>query len=253
MTFLKEGKTNWRYILIVLILAAIVGGGILGYQEWISREETKIPEIKLPEKRILIDQKRWDEQFDNPIDLGEKFNTDPPTTKVLYSNSEKGISLYLPYNPKWGTEKYKILPYYLEESCPREIDIIYNGSLCEGGISFAPPAFFGTRQIPKDYFVDYMNEMFFLPARNAEEITASLYYSKGGPPHAPDPGVLKNTVTKDTINNISVVKYTFIGPDVSPIIEVIGKKYNYLFTCSLCKEEDREIGEEVIRTIKFIE
>jgi len=28
---LKDPRTNWRYILVVVILAAIVGGGILGY------------------------------------------------------------------------------------------------------------------------------------------------------------------------------------------------------------------------------
>ncbi|MBZ9569920.1 hypothetical protein KJA16_03385 [Patescibacteria group bacterium] len=44
MAFLKQGKTNWKYILIVLILAFIVGGGILW---WITRQE--IPLVELPE------------------------------------------------------------------------------------------------------------------------------------------------------------------------------------------------------------
>jgi len=29
-----NSKTNWKYLLVVLILAFIVGGGILGYQYW---------------------------------------------------------------------------------------------------------------------------------------------------------------------------------------------------------------------------
>jgi len=41
MPFLTQGKTNWKYILIVVILAVIVGGGILGYCRWLARE--KIP------------------------------------------------------------------------------------------------------------------------------------------------------------------------------------------------------------------
>jgi hypothetical protein len=50
MPFLTKGKTNWRYILIVLILAVIVGGGILW---WIEKQEVppaELPEIKKPEK-----------------------------------------------------------------------------------------------------------------------------------------------------------------------------------------------------------
>lgn len=44
--FLKEGKTNWKYILIVVILAVIVGGGILGYwQRWLPKE-APMPESK---------------------------------------------------------------------------------------------------------------------------------------------------------------------------------------------------------------
>jgi len=34
MLFIAQGKTNLKYILIVVILAAIVGGGILTYQYW---------------------------------------------------------------------------------------------------------------------------------------------------------------------------------------------------------------------------
>jgi hypothetical protein len=54
MPFLTKGKTNWKYILIVLILAAIVGGGILSYLRHFKREISsfsKFPEIKKPEKK----------------------------------------------------------------------------------------------------------------------------------------------------------------------------------------------------------
>ena len=46
---IKKGRTNWKYILIVIILAAAVGGGILGYRYWCIQEyEVRIPEIKPP-------------------------------------------------------------------------------------------------------------------------------------------------------------------------------------------------------------
>jgi hypothetical protein len=53
MPFLTKGKTNWKYILIVLILAVIVGGGILGYLRYLNKEISslsKFPEIKKREK-----------------------------------------------------------------------------------------------------------------------------------------------------------------------------------------------------------
>jgi hypothetical protein len=49
MPFLTKEKTNWGYVLIVVILGLIVGGGILGYLRYFEKETaivTKIPEIK---------------------------------------------------------------------------------------------------------------------------------------------------------------------------------------------------------------
>jgi len=51
MAFVTQGKTNWKFILIVVILAAIVGCGILAYQNrCLTKEEAQFPEIKLAEK-----------------------------------------------------------------------------------------------------------------------------------------------------------------------------------------------------------
>jgi len=40
MPFFTQGKTNWKYIIILLILAVIVGGGIL---VWVEKQE--VPSI----------------------------------------------------------------------------------------------------------------------------------------------------------------------------------------------------------------
>jgi len=53
MSLLTQGKTNWKYILIVMILALIVSGGILGYLRYFKKEIiliSQLPEIKKPEK-----------------------------------------------------------------------------------------------------------------------------------------------------------------------------------------------------------
>jgi hypothetical protein len=56
MNFLKNSQTNWKYILIVLILTIIVGGTIL---VWIKTEKVSLiefPEIKKSEKTKLKDK-----------------------------------------------------------------------------------------------------------------------------------------------------------------------------------------------------
>jgi hypothetical protein len=47
MPFITQGRTNWKYILIVVILAAIVGGGILIWQRGLP-EFIKFPLFKKP-------------------------------------------------------------------------------------------------------------------------------------------------------------------------------------------------------------
>lgn len=83
MTFLKEGKTNWKYILIILFLAAIVGGGILW---WVEKQEVplvELPEIKKPEK-VEDETANW----------------------KTYSNEEYGFKIKYPKD--WGKEVKKI-------------------------------------------------------------------------------------------------------------------------------------------------
>jgi hypothetical protein len=51
MSLLTKGKTNWKYILIVVILSILVGGGILVYLRYFEKEIVSIsqfPEIKKP-------------------------------------------------------------------------------------------------------------------------------------------------------------------------------------------------------------
>jgi phage shock protein PspC (stress-responsive transcriptional regulator) len=63
MPLLTKGKTNWKYILIVAILALIVGGGILVYLRYFNKEISslaKFPEIKKPEKpKIEEETTNW--------------------------------------------------------------------------------------------------------------------------------------------------------------------------------------------------
>ena len=51
MPFLTQGKTNWKFLLIVIVLALIVGGGILRYCQFIIKELEILP-ADIPEKEI---------------------------------------------------------------------------------------------------------------------------------------------------------------------------------------------------------
>lgn len=53
MSFLKEGKTNWKYITIVVILALLVGGGILWHVIKQEFSLTQLPDIEKLEKAII--------------------------------------------------------------------------------------------------------------------------------------------------------------------------------------------------------
>jgi len=78
-----KSKTNWKFILIILILAILVGGGILGYLRYFKREMislTKFPEIKKPEK-IEDETANW----------------------KTYRNEE--YKFEVKYPPDWGIDK----------------------------------------------------------------------------------------------------------------------------------------------------
>jgi hypothetical protein len=75
MPFLTKGKTNWKYILIVLILAVIVGGGILGYLRYFKREIISLnqfPGVKKPERAVK--EKEGIKEEISCVDINENLN-----------------------------------------------------------------------------------------------------------------------------------------------------------------------------------
>jgi eight-cysteine-cluster-containing protein len=77
--FITQGKTNIKYILIVVILAAIAGGGILGYYYlWIKDLETRLTvvELKMPEKIVKDETANWKIYTDSDYKISFKYPTD---------------------------------------------------------------------------------------------------------------------------------------------------------------------------------
>lgn len=50
MNLFKDPRTNWKYILIVIVLAIIIGGFTIWQYQKMQKEETALPEIRVPEK-----------------------------------------------------------------------------------------------------------------------------------------------------------------------------------------------------------
>jgi hypothetical protein len=145
-------KTNWKYLLIVIILAFIVGGGILIYGH-IVQEETKMPEIKIskpnyatPETKDIITTPPK-KKFPTGIRLEEK-----KIPKGLGSIFSKEMNKDLVGRESYYSdeEKKELPPEYIEKP-PTDIDclgsksidlntdgieefIIFPGWFCESGI-----------------------------------------------------------------------------------------------------------------------
>jgi hypothetical protein len=94
MNWFKDPRTNWKYILIVVILAAIAGGWILGYQFWwVAKQEVKAPEIKLPEKITQDKTANWkiysNEKYGFEIKYPDDFKIDEFPGEVVFYKGEK--------------------------------------------------------------------------------------------------------------------------------------------------------------------
>jgi hypothetical protein len=107
MPFLTKEKTNWKYILIISVLAVIVGGGILVYLRYFENEIislTKYPEIKKQEKSKVEEVANWKTyrnkeysfEFEYPQDWGDIIpSTISSEDFIFYVSNEKiRIALY---------------------------------------------------------------------------------------------------------------------------------------------------------------
>lgn len=56
---LKDPRTNWKYILIILSLSVFVGGGIFWWAKTQEIPFTEFPEIKKPEKPLQDETADW--------------------------------------------------------------------------------------------------------------------------------------------------------------------------------------------------
>ena len=96
MPFITQGKTNWKFLLIVIILAIVLGGGVLGWQWLEFKKEMKIPEFKLSEK-IKDETVNWKTYRNEEYGFEFKY---PSNWEI--AEGEKAVTLF---QEKKGLEK----------------------------------------------------------------------------------------------------------------------------------------------------
>jgi hypothetical protein len=98
---IRDLRTNWKYLLIVMILALLVSGGIWSYLRCFEREISslsKYPEIKKLEKSKREKLKAEEETANWKTYRDEEYGFEfkyPSDSKLI----EKGASIELPFTP----------------------------------------------------------------------------------------------------------------------------------------------------------
>jgi len=141
MPFITQGKTNIKYILIVVILAAIAGGGILAYSYWwVPKHETAVPEVKLPEKKPLTEL-----EMDEWINHCENFSyPELDITPPIREQRDLCYAYFLSFNKATDFKvlcpkiNQSILHEYclLKDSGGKNLDITFNIYLGAGAVGF---------------------------------------------------------------------------------------------------------------------
>lgn len=231
MLFRKSGR------LIIGTTIAIIVVGIVAYVRGADR-------IQKHDTRLLITPENSSEIFITPPEstgdpsiIGEEYNFDPPTTTVQYRNDDVGIRLEIPYNPAWGSDKYRVAPYnYYDTPDAQRLNFGPIG-IFEGGSLF--------RQ----------ENLFVRPYQTAAQIVARLQQERikqkdiSGLPITPEPKIVQ-------LNNLTAVEYVELGFCETASIEIVGKKYNYelRLACSqgFANWQDMAYLERIAKTIELV-
>jgi len=152
MPFLTQGQTNWKFIGIVLVLAIIVGSGIL----WCI-EQQKAPLAEFPETESLEDETSgWqtyrNEKYGFEFKYPENLIIDEADNQIILKLSEED-----PYRPVWimifnNPREYGIEEFYNFYSVPilphENLEIAFEET--GHGVYFNPYEFSETKEIEID-------------------------------------------------------------------------------------------------------
>jgi len=226
---LKTGKKECpRFAFHIIGLKNNVALTDIGEECATEEELTKIAQTMyfdepfVAEKRILLTPYNAKLYPDNCAET----NQDPPTTKVIYSNPQKGLFFAIPYNEAWGTEKFRISPY---DEKPMQLYVTQNDSIYFGRLY--------TRGEGCAWRREYQIE--FIKKDGAEDLIASIKrYPEFAEIHIGDFDVLKTDDTNQAMCG-TVIMY------------VMGERYIYALFVS-CGGDTEEDLKRIIETFEKI-
>lgn len=221
MPALKKSSSVHNAI-IVFILAAFA---MISWQLYSQKSPPQTADA-----RVVLTPEKYPHMFPSPqvCEQDFHFNADPPDAIIPFSNSLKGIGFDVPFNAKWGNEQYRLNPY--DETA----DTIEFGRIQDLGAC--------------SWLRSY--RMKVLPARSAEEALESILNN-------PSTGEITLQPTIVTVGDFTTVRYVVEGKCNHPLVELVGKKYNYEFMvgCGMRDQQqaDFELLMKVVESAKFIE
>lgn len=249
-------KTNWMVIILLIVIVAIVALGIwwwtqdtakiAGLEQQVAQSEVKTngttvtptatptPNVTAQDTRTLITMDNQGEYCgDNSIRCREQnWSNAAPTTTSQYHNANRGIDVELPFNPDWGSEKYRISPYE-DPKMFTDTDVFFGPmGYGEGGLW-------------------RMDSLRFLEAKSVEVVLveANQAIDKTNTME----GANLPRAEKATVNNLTVVKYESSGMTDTSRMIVIGQKFNYEFEYpSGSTAHTWNELEKIVSTVKLI-
>lgn len=164
------------------------------------------------------------------------FGTDEPTENFTYINPVRGLSVTLPYNPNWGSISYALPPYYLYDEV---------SELRFGPLEIGEGGGYGRRYT-----------LAFRPVRDAQTVAREAEAQiRSVIINREIPAEYLPEITQ--AGEVTIVHWITDGLCITPMIEVIGEKFNY--TLSSCpvddesRERDLQIMHDVAASVQLID
>jgi len=187
-----------------------------------AKKEMEEKKQEETDERILVSAENLDE-INKQTWCDVTFNKEPADEDIVYEGF--GISFKVPYNKKWGTEKYRISAFDEDKE--------------NKSVKFGPASVFEGCGWGRSY------QMHIKEQRGLAEIEKSWSEAEI---------VEGERMEKTTINGMQVVKFYEKGICEHPNIEVVGETFNYAFyvTCSSDMETDMKVLENYVKSMKFV-
>jgi len=233
----QNPRAYWKMALIVLVLILLCLGVYASAQYLQIRAQLQYVDLtttppRPADKRILLTSTNSTELLAG-IDNCDKLGTlseDPPDRTIKYRNADLGLEFDVPFNPKWGSEKYKLNPYdeykdkYSASPYPFNVNIRFGHVEC-----YVVKSIDTFVSMPRAYGLSVE------PAKSEEDIIQS------------DRGI----IVKKIIGSVTVLLMKCSGNNFcDEEVIVLSKKYNYIISSIDSRGDAEETYQRFLPILK---